>query len=321
MSSPPPVLVTGASGFVGTALVRQLAARGSRVLCLARFSSQVPMAVQAPGIEWIRTDRHDPGTLRSLLGDFAPAIVFNLAGYGVRPDDRDAAAMIDGNVALLANALETVAERPPRRFIHVGSCSEYGPAPVGTRLVESDAIDPISLYGAAKAGAALFGRNLAQRLGVPFVTMRPFGIYGPGEASYRLIPYLIERLRRDQRVDLTPGEQLRDMLYIDDVVDALVSAAHAPGIEDFGCYNICSGVPVQIREVAMTVCRLLGKPANLLAFGARPYRADEPMSIVGDPGLFHAATGWSRQVALDAGIGRMVAQAVAGNARAALEQQ
>jgi len=312
MSLPSPVLVTGASGFVGSALISRLAADGCRVVCLARSSSQVPVGAHGPNVEWIRSDRHDPATLRALLGDMAPAIVFNLAAYGVRPDDRDAAAMIDGNVGLLADLLAAVADRPPRRFIHIGSCSEYGPALEGARLSERDPLDPTSLYGAAKAGAALFGRNLAQRLEIPFVTLRLFGVYGPGEASYRLIPYLIERLRQNERVDLTPGEQLRDLLYIDDVVDALVSAARPVGVEDFQSYNVCSGAAVRIRDIATSVCRVLGKPLDLLAFGARPYRPDEPMSIIGNPARFHAATGWSPGVTLEEGIGRMVERLSAG---------
>jgi UDP-glucose 4-epimerase len=306
MTLPSPILVTGASGFVGSALVGRLAAAGCHVVCLARSSSRIPASATGPAVDWIRTDRHDPATLRALLGDVAPAIVFNLAAYGVRPEDRDASAMIDGNVGLLANLLAAVADHPPRRFIHIGSCSEYGPAPEGARLSESSSLDPTSLYGAAKAGATLFGRNLAQRLEIPFVTLRLFGVYGPGEASYRLIPYLIDRLRQDQRVDLTPGEQQRDLTFIDDVVDALVSAAQSSGIEDFQSYNVCSGTPVRIRDIATSVCRAVGKPVELLAFGARPYRPDEPMSIIGNPARFHAATGWSPGVTLEEGIGRMV---------------
>jgi nucleoside-diphosphate-sugar epimerase len=77
---------------------------------------------------------------------------------------------------------------------------------------------------------------------------------------------------------------------------------------DFATYNVCSGVAVRIRDVASVVCDLMGKPQRLLAFGARPYRPDESMCIVGDPGLFQAATGWTPKVSLEEGIGRMIAQ-------------
>jgi nucleoside-diphosphate-sugar epimerase len=173
-------------------------------------------------------------------------------------------------------------------------------------LTEEDPLFPVSLYGAAKACSHVYGAAFAKLRNIPFCTLRLFGVFGPGEASYRLIPYVISHLRRDTPVDLTGGEQLRDLLYVDDVVEALLLAAKSDALPSGSSYNICSGQGVSIRRVAEEVAEAMNKPKNLLRFGARPYRADEPMWLVGDNQRFRSVTGWLPRVTLRDGIGEMV---------------
>jgi nucleoside-diphosphate-sugar epimerase len=173
------------------------------------------------------------------------------------------------------------------------------------RIREEHPLEPPSLYGAAKAAAALFGKALAARLGIAFVPLRLFGVYGPGEAPSRLVPHLIAHFRAGTTPALTPGGQARDFTYIDDVVEALMAAATAPGVVAGRAYNVCSGVPSLVREVAHLAARAVGKEGADLGLGRRAYRDDEPMWIVGDPSRFTEATGWTARVALEEGIRRM----------------
>jgi nucleoside-diphosphate-sugar epimerase len=301
-------IVTGATGFIGSALARRLAHDGVRTVCPVRAVSPRAAALDGiPGLEPIRLGSFSTADLEGALGDVPADVIFHLASYGVDPKERDPEAMVEGNVALLGRLVALAARRPVRRFLHTGSCSEYAPAREPERLGESHLVAPTSLYGAAKAAAGIYADGLARQLGVPLVTLRLFGVYGVGEAPHRLIPYLLDCLSRGVTPELTGGEQARDLTYIDDLVDALLAAAIAPAIEAHGVYNVGSGVPVQIRAVARATARLLRKPESALGLGRRPYRSDESMWIVGDPSRFQAASGWRARVSLDEGITKMIA--------------
>jgi nucleoside-diphosphate-sugar epimerase len=258
-----------------------------------------------PGVEVIEVPLENRAALRTALAPFHVEVVYNLASYGVRREDRDPNAMLAGNAGLVANLLGVSAGFRVHRFIHTGSCSEYGK--VGSLPVGEDApLAPSSLYGGAKATATVYGTALAASLGIPFVTLRLFGCLGVGEGRRRLVPYLIERLKGSETCLLTPGDQVRDLTYIDDVVDAFLVAAEAE-LEPGAAYNMCSGHGRTVREVGELVADLLDKPRELLHWGALPHREDEPRVLVGDPGKFTRATGWTAHVDLAESIQRMIA--------------
>lgn len=304
-------LVAGATGHIGSALVRRLSAGGVRVTALVRKGSPARSKLPSgPHVSAVEIDSSDPRALIGALAGVNAEVVFNLASTGVNPADRDPLAMLDGNVRLLASLLGAVEAGKPRRFIHTGSCSEYASAETGRRITEDDPVQPASLYGAAKLCASLYGAAFAAERGLPFLNLRLFGVFGIGEAPYRLVPYLIARLRENQPVDLTPGEQIRDWLYIDDVVAALVEAATCPHLPDIGVFNVCSSHAIRVRELAEQVADAMSKPRDLLRFGARPYRPDEPMWLVGDHRRFIEATAWDPRVPVAEGIRRMLAPPV-----------
>ena len=260
-----------------------------------------------PQVSAIEIASFAPQGLRESLKGVSADVVFNLASAGVNPADREPLAMLEGNVRLLAGLLCSLDSQQTRRFIHTGSCSEYAPAEPGHRLAEDDPVGPSSLYGAAKLCASAYGRALAAERGICFLNLRLFGVFGAGEAPYRLVPYLIGKLREDQPVDLTAGEQVRDWLYVDDAVSALLAAATSENLGETGVYNVCSGQATSVREIAEQVAETMKKPKQLLRFGARAYRPDESMWIVGDSQRFTAATGWLPRVSIAEGIRRMVA--------------
>jgi len=305
MSFPRSVLISGATGFIGGALARRLLREGARVHCLVRKSSHHDALDRLAGAQVLALDHYSGRELSDTLSGLQMDAVYNLASYGVRPEDRDPEIMTEGNVGVVTAMLLAAAKCSAKRFIQIGSCSEYAPARDGRLLDEDHAIVPLSLYGAAKAASVIYGDALARQLGVKFVTLRLFGVYGIGEAAYRLIPYLMDRLDRNHSVDLTAGEQVRDMLYVDDVVDALLLVDRLEEVGAHRVYNVCSGSPLKVRAIAETVCETMGKPRKLLRFGQRPYRPDEFMWIVGDKQRFCDQTGWRPLVSLSDGVRRM----------------
>ena len=304
-------LVTGATGFIGSVLVKRLLAEGVQVTCLIRARTRAPGALAAlAGAQMIEISSFQVAELKAKLAGSSAETVFNLASHGVRQQARDTGQLLEGNVALLCNLLEATSEWPLRRFLHAGSCSEYGvPAQKDTPISETQALRPTSMYGAAKAASFEFGNALALRLETPFVALRLFGVFGSHEAPQRLAPYLIQRLKHDQPVDLTPGEQVRDFLYEDDVTDAFLAAASAEALQLYEAYNVCSGQGTRIRDFGETVADALGKPRQLLHWGERPYRPDEPMWLVGDNRRFSAAASWSPRFSVQEGIRRVISAA------------
>jgi UDP-glucose 4-epimerase len=300
-------LVTGASGFIGSALVRRLLDHKVDVTCLTRTRSlKTHERVLAPA-KVVAVDSYQVEQLISAIGTAGPDIVYNLASYGVRQQDRDPELLIEGNVGLMGNLLRAAAYWRVHKFIHVGSCAEYGfPAVEGELISENQRLAPASTYGAAKASSTLYGAALANQLEVPFMTLRLFGVFGVGESEERIVPYLINCLRHDFAANLTPGDQTRDLLYISDVVDALLTACGSDSSTCEGVYNVCSAKAIRIRQLGTQVADALNKPYNLLHWGMRQYRKDEPMWLVGDNSRFVGETGWHPKVTVKEGINRMI---------------
>jgi len=308
--------VTGATGFIGAALVRRLLAGGCDVVATApaRPSGWARLSPRQR-LRQLPLERLTRDALLDAVGDEPPDAVFHLASAGVNPAERAPGVLLEGNVAALVATLEAAARWGGARVVFAGSCSEYSAVVEGQLVDEGAPRAPLDLYGAAKAAAHDYGRAVAEALSVPLVTLRLFGVYGPGEGPARLIPHLIARFRAGEAPALTPGAQARDLTYVDDVVEALIAAATSRGLENGRAYNVCSGAPVRVREVAERVARAAGWPGGDLGLGRLPYRDGEPMWIVGDPSHFSEATGWRPRIALDEGVRRMIEAADAERAR------
>lgn len=295
-------LVAGATGFVGSAVARRLLADGWRVFAPVRRESKDRQRLTGlSGLDVVEVNGYNPDDLRPAFAA-RPDVVFNLASAGVA-GGADPDEIVAGNVALTLNLLRAAGEAGVKRFVHTGSCFEYGAVPPGGLMKETSPTVPWSVYGAAKLASVHLARTSAVVWKVPLVVLRLFGVFGPGEAPRRLVPHLIDRLRRREPAALTAGTQVRDLLLIDDVAAAFATAGTAESLGDDGqVFNVCSGVPVAVRQVGDTVARLLGAPPELLKWGAIPPRSEEPPWIVGDGERFRSATGWKPKFDLTAGL-------------------
>ena len=299
------VLLTGASGFLGWQVARQGLAAGAEVHCLGR--SPGPEGTQHHAADLTSCEDVNRAVTAS-----CPQFVIHCAAPGVAYGSAKLAGMLAvavlGTEALL-DACASLDDRP--RVVLLGSGFEYSPA--DHAVTEGWPIVPAgSHYGAAKAAAAATAGAFADRL--PMTLLRPFHIYGAGEAERRLGPFLIAEAVAGRPVDLTACEQQRDFLHVDDCAAmlwaALGSMGSAPGLD---LCNIGSGQPIKLRSfIEALVAELAAHGVSAdCRIGALPYRAAEPMVSLPDMTRWQARNLRAARIALASGVADLVTQELA----------
>lgn len=282
------VLVTGATGFLGAHVVRELNARGWMPIPTARAGTDRARLADVAGLRWVDLDLLSPISIQQAFAEVKPAAVIHSAAYGVDFRQQDPQVAIATNVTATALLLEAAANVGVKRFVHVGTCYEYGDK-TGP-ILESDPLSPTTLYGATKAAGTLLALERSKTLGLPLVVVRPFGMYGPAEGAHKLVPLIKRACEVGEKLPLTSGEQIRDYIYVGDVVAALIELLEADSFPANEVFNLGSGRPVMIKEFVSECAKVFGD-LTLMAFGALDYRPNEMWSVVSEP------TKWERYFA------------------------
>lgn len=296
-------LVTGASGFLGSALVRSLAAKDYSVLAMVRPESDLRRVAEVRSkVEFAYASLDDVSAISKQVVSFAPDVVFHLAwsGGNSRKYVNDPAQV--KNVAGSLDLVALAAEARAKAFVFFGSSVEYGRYRVP--VSEGDPAEPRNLYGVAKLATMQLTGALCGVLGMRFCGVRPFWTYGPQDDGLRMVPSLIEQLLDGKRPALTKGEQLWDFLYIDDATDALVRLAERDDAS--GIFNLASGAPIPLRSVIERIRDLID-PDLELGLGDVPYASDQIMHLEASIERLKAATGWEPQVGIEEGLRKTVA--------------
>jgi nucleoside-diphosphate-sugar epimerase len=284
-------LVTGASGFIGSHLLRRL--RGTPV-DLHAASRQVP-GDQADGVRWWRADLTEATAVRQLVRDIRPQVIIHLASHVAGARDLALVQPTFGsNLVSTVNLLTAAADVGCRRMLLTGSLEEP---------TEADGV-PCSPYAAAKQAASNYGRMFHALFALPVAVLRLFMVYGPGQHDVRkLIPYVILSLLRGEPPRLMSGRREVDWVFVEDVVDALLAAAVAPAI-DGGILDVGSGKLVTVKDVVDRLVTLVN-PRIEPSFGAI---ADRPLEQVrvADTARTAALINWNASTSLEDGLTRTV---------------
>ncbi|WFU46690.1 NAD-dependent epimerase/dehydratase family protein [Sinorhizobium terangae] len=269
------VLLTGAAGFVGRHVLRELARRGLVACPVVRTGSEDRLADVAGIGRILSTDAlfSEPAEwwAQALAGIDT---IIHLAWYAEPGKYLTSPINLDCLTGTLAMA-KGAAAAGVRRFVGIGTCFEY--ELTGRPLTIDTPLKPLTPYAGAKAAVFMALSQWLPQAGVEFAWCRLFYLYGEGEDERRFVPYLRKCLAAGQRADLTQGHQVRDFLDVGEaarmIVDTSVSTAQ-------GAVNICSGVPVTIREFAERIADEHGR-RDLLNFGGRAENLVDPPFVVG----------------------------------------
>ena len=290
------IAITGATGFLGSHLVRELLERGHEIALLIRPGSSTWRLADVLGrVECVEGCLEEIGAARAALGRFAPQAVAHLAWRGVGNTDRNdpsQARNVPSTVELAALCADIGAEV----FVGAGSQAEYGPHSRPIR--EDDETRPTTLYGKAKLAAGGMAAQVAGDRGMRFAWLRIFSTYGARDADHWLIPGMIGTLRAGRRMSLTRCEQRWSFLHARDAASAwraVIENRDAAGI-----YNLGHPEAPALRDT-VTMLRDLVDPNADLGFGEVPYRPDQVMVLQPDVGRL-AALGWEPRVPIDVGL-------------------
>lgn len=288
-------LVTGASGHIGSFVVRRLLREGEHVIASARAASDLWRIEDVLGsVELVHLDLATIGCGSSPVAGARPDIVVHTAWAGITASSRDDPAHVAANVGGSLSLVHQAAQGGCGVFIGLGSQAEYGS--YDEPLREDLEPHPDSLYGAAKLCTGELTRRLCASLGVRCVWLRLTASYGPRDDDGHLLPAVIRDFLAARQPALTNGDQEWDYVYVEDAAAAIYAAATTEGAS--GVFNVAAGQSSSIRTIVETVRDLID-PTLPAGFGARD---GVTRSVRGDSEHLRSVTGWAPTTTLLDGL-------------------
>lgn len=297
-------LVTGGAGFIGSHLVARLVERDERVRVLDNSSSGTRQRL-ADAVDVVEGDVRDEATVQR-AADGAQVVVHLAAQASVPRSVDDPSETFDINLGGTANVLQAARRAGCRRVVFASTSAIYGDSPERFK-VESLPPRPLSPYAVSKLAAEHLCAVATRLHGLETVSLRFFNVFGPGQDPTAAYAAAVPRFLAAMRCGVPPvvfgdGEQTRDFVAVDDVVDALLLAATVPSVGG-RVFNVGSGYAVSLNEVLANLAQLTG---TKLAVHREAERAGDIRHSLADVGAAQADLGFASKVSLQEGLRRLV---------------
>jgi dolichol-phosphate mannosyltransferase len=308
---PKRALVTGANGFVGSVLARELTGDGHDVHLLVRPGSD-RWRLDDLDIPRHEVDITDAAGLAVALERIRPQWIFHLATHGAYPSQSDRQRMAAVNILGTMNLVEAALELGFEALVNTGSSSEYGFTDHPPS--EDERAEPNSDYAVTKLSQTLFCRFVARQHDVHIPTLRLYSVYGPYEEPSRLIPTLIAHGLAGRLPPLASPDIARDFVYTDDVVRAYLLAAERTGGERGAIYNVGTGTQTTLADAVDLAQRTFALSAEP-EWQTMSDRTWDTTTWIANVAKIENELGWTAKVPFEAGFRRFAEWIDTGPAR------
>ena len=282
------IIVTGATGCVGSAIVRRALAQGKEVTCIVHEGSKrLANLPQDSRVKIVECNLSNYSSLQ-ISGEYDAFIHMSWEKtFGASRDDAEVQMR---NIQYTLDACHLARRCGCKVFVGAGSQAEYGVQTVD--LTPDLHVNPESGYGIAKYAAGKLSAMLCKSLGIRQNWVRILSVYGPNDGENTLISYVIREMKAGRSPELTKCEQMWDYLYADDAADAILAIVEN-GM-DGKVYPLGSGKGRKLSEYIEDI-RNIVNPTTSVNYGAKDYYPHQPMHLVADLQQLTADTGWKPQ--------------------------
>ena len=292
------ILITGASGFIGGHLAQRLVRDGEKVTVLVRAQSDLSnLTAVADDIEVAVHDGSTAG-LRTIVEVCRPDLAFHVASLFVSEHKlEEVAPLVTSNVLFPCQLAEALSDLGTGNLVNVGTSWQH---------FENRDYSPVCLYAATKEAFEALLRFYVETDRLKVVTLKLFDTYGLDDPRPKLFSLLRRLAESGESLGMSPGEQLQDLVYVDDVVEALVMAGQRlrqGQVTDSEVYAVSSGAPIPLKDLVAAFAKAAGRSLDI-EWGGRPYRNREVM-VPWSRG--ERLPGWQPRVDIEDGLQRMLA--------------
>jgi UDP-glucose 4-epimerase len=299
------ILVTGGTGFLGGHLVKALIDSEAEVHVLSRKSA-ADIRVGS-GLNHEQIDVADEESLYGAMERIMPDMIFHLAADINRERGVDHfQGLVNTNILGLLNLLRSMVRLDCKAHTVIsGTADEYGINSVPFK--EDMREKPCSPYAFTKVAATHLAQTFCRLYSLPLVVLRPTIAYGPKQKDNMFIPSMIKALRLNEEFKMTEGEQTRDFVFIEDLIEAYMKTGLLADKLAGEVINIGSGKPYKIKEVAKMIEKMMGKD-NLVRYGALPARHQEISDYYSDIRKAKKLLNWEPRTGLEDGLHKTIQQ-------------
>lgn len=292
-------LLTGATSFVGSHLARRLVTEGWEVHLVIRPQSSLKLIEDIQGQVTLHT--HDGSTedLCQIMASAKPDIVFHLASlFLAQHQTKDVTSLIQSNVLFSTQLVEAMSVNGVNKLVNTGTSWQH---------FQNEAYNPVCLYAATKQAFEDILKFYVEASDLNVITLKLFDTYGPDDPRPKLFTVLRKAAQEQTELSMSPGEQLIDLVYIDDVIEAfLIAGDYILSDTDikFESYAVSSGKPIKLKVLVNLYLKISNRNLNI-KWGGRSYKEREvmfPWNKAINLG------GWYPKVSLEKGIRLMISK-------------